>query len=208
MPHLDQGRPRRGAERRTAPPDQREKAAVKQKLELLLPLRGSAGEIEHSDREPAGRRPGIRRTVASNRAAQTGRRFQRRPGPRFTGRAAVLAVVLALLALTLAYPARQYFAQQAQIAQMERDQASQRERIHALQGQKDQWKDPDYIRSQARKRRQYVQPGEMAYVIKDENAGSGESSAVDAQRGHSSNRGSWYKKLWSTVQAADRPAST
>lgn len=203
-PTQRQGRSRNGASR-TSP---RSEGSNQQ--------RATTGDRQRAARSTSGStarsttRPTMRRT-ASPGGGSGSKRFRRRGGPRFTGRAVILGIVLVLLALTLAYPARQYFAQQAQIAHIEQAQQQQRTRIKNLQSQKDKWSDPDYIRAQARKRRQYVEPGEMAYIIKDPEADAAASrkpaTAQESTRGETSTHGTWYRQLWSTISAADRPAT-
>lgn len=126
------------------------------------------------------------------------------PGSRLTGRTAVLGLLCCLLVLTLAYPAQEYLSQRQRIDQLERDQAAQRERIAELDERNKRWSDPDYVRAQARERLQYVRPGEVAYVIVD---GSGDTGDATGEPGDSkaSDRGPWYGKLWSSVDAADSP---
>ena len=125
------------------------------------------------------------------------------PGSRLTGRTAVLGLLGCLLVLTLAYPAQEYLSQRQRIDQMERDQAEQRERIAALSERNERWSDPDYVRAQARERLQYVRPGEVAYVIVDD---SDPSEPAQGGDGRASDRGPWYGRLWSSVDAADEPA--
>jgi len=117
----------------------------------------------------------------------------------------VLALVVCLLVLTLAYPARQYLADRSQISETERAQAAQRERIEALEERREQWKDPAYVTAQARQRLQLVKPGEVAYVI-TEAPGTRRSRATGSQVGRVRTSGPWYGKLWSSVEAADAPA--
>lgn len=123
---------------------------------------------------------------------------------RFTRRAAVLALVVALLGLSLAYPLRTYFEQQNEIARLEDEQQAQKNRLAELKRRKELWNDPAYQKAQAREQLQYVEPGEVAYVIiEDPNAAQPE----EKKRGQTRNRGPWYDQLWSTAQAADRPKS-
>jgi cell division protein FtsB len=119
----------------------------------------------------------------------------------------VLGLVVSALVLTLAYPAQQYLAQQAELARREQDIAAQQERIAALEETRQKWNDPAYVRAQARERLQVVLPGEVGYVIlypgKDGTRPSADPSPPVRARAD----GPWYGKLWSGVQAADRPAS-
>jgi cell division protein FtsB len=125
------------------------------------------------------------------------------PGSRVTGRTAVLGLLCCLLVLTLAYPAQEYLSQRQRIAQLEQDQSEQEKRIAELSERNERWSDPDYVRAQARERLQYVRPGEVAYVIVDESDPAAPARTGD---GKASDRGPWYGRLWSSVDAADQPA--
>ncbi|EXG79960.1 FtsB family cell division protein [Cryptosporangium arvum] len=151
-----------------------------------------------------GRRPGVRRTAASATAALDGRRFVRRGEGRFTGRAAVLAILFAVLVLTLAYPVQQYLAQRSQIAEAERAQARQNERIAALRSELDAWNDPEYVKGQARSRLQLTQPGEKRYVVQDPSRGNGGPTSTEPSGSPVNDPRSWYGRLWDSVEAADQ----
>ncbi|MFG1921160.1 septum formation initiator family protein [Cryptosporangium sp. NPDC048952] len=151
-----------------------------------------------------GRRPGVRRTAASATAALDGRRFVRRGEGRFTGRAAVLALLFAVLVLTLAYPVQQYLAQRSQIAEAERAQAKQNERITALRSELDAWNDPEYVKGQARSRLQLTEPGEKRYVVQDPSRTGGSPTTTEPSGSPANDPRSWYGRLWDSVEAADQ----
>jgi len=127
--------------------------------------------------------------------------FSRRHESRFTARAAILAVIGAVLVLTLAYPVQQYLAQRARIAEIQQAQAAQQKRIDALADRKAKWDDPAYVRAQARKRMQLVEPGERAYVVIPDPKAT--PSAPDGPAVAPGQAGSWYGQLWSSVREAD-----
>src|SRR5690348_2201871 len=127
----------------------------------------------------------------------------RAPEPRrFTGRAMVLSLVLLGLLLAYAYPVRVYLAQQAEIAALEDSQADQTQRIDQLNIQAAKWNDPEYIKSQARKRLHMVLPGEKQYVVVDPSAGQADAAGAPAPNGGKGPK-PWYGKLWSSVEAAN-----
>jgi cell division protein FtsB len=96
-----------------------------------------------------------------------------RPGGRSrrrgSGRALALGVVLFLLALTLAPPTQRYFAQRSQLsalsAQVNANTQALKDAVHQLQ----LWRDPEYVKSQARERLQFILPGERSYIVTDPN---------------------------------------
>ncbi|WP_304944823.1 septum formation initiator family protein [Streptacidiphilus sp. ASG 303] len=128
--------------------------------------------------------------------------------PRFTGRAAVLALVLCSLVAILAYPTRQFIAQRADIAARRAAAAQARERVDELRREKARWQDPAYVRAQARARLHYALPGETPYVSVDPDAG-GTAGAGEDPGGAASSRGAarppWYTGVWDSVDAADHP---
>ena len=151
--------------------------------------------------ETAGRpvsRPGAVGSGARRAAKRT-----RAPQPRrLTGRATVLGLILLALAMATAYPVRVYLAQEDEIERLEAAQRTQRDRIRVLAAELSKWEDDEYVITQARRRLNYVKPGEVAYIIVEDPpatpAPAGVGKAVDT--------GPWYGQLWSTIQAADDPA--
>ena len=122
------------------------------------------------------------------------------PRPRaLTGRATVLIVVFVALALAYTYPLRVYLAQESQIAQLEADQAAEKKVIADKQVQLQKWKDPEYLRAQAREKLFYVRPGEKTLlVLPNPNA---TANTTGSQPAAAPDR--WYDTLWNSVRAAD-----
>jgi cell division protein FtsB len=114
----------------------------------------------------------------------------------------VLSLVLLGLLLAYAYPVRVYLAQQAEIAALEDSQADQTQRIDQLNIQAAKWNDPEYIKSQARKRLHMVLPGEKQYVVVDPAAGQADAAGAPGPNGGNGPK-PWYGKLWSSVEAAN-----
>ncbi len=179
-----------------------------------MPLRRRPARTDRiTDRRPAGADRRAGRSVTGPRlsrrppeppAVAGDRPDKRRPG-RLTGRAAVLGLALCAVLLTLAYPMRAYLTQRHQIAALQQHQSAQRREIAALQARQQVWRDPAYVKAQARKRLQYVMPGEIGYVVL---TGPTAPSAPAARPGTvvrpgATKRTAWYAELWSTVAAAD-----
>ncbi|AGL14600.1 enolase 1 [Actinoplanes sp. N902-109] len=156
------------------------------------PSARTTGSINRS-----GSRPAAARRAAT--AGATKRTVATRPKA-FTGRATVLIVVLVTLALAYTYPVRVYLAQQSEIAQMQADQSAQQATIQGLQEEADKWKDPEYVRIQARDRFAYVRPGETPLLVLNDPAGA----ARDAGGATATTEpGRWYDTLWGSVAAAN-----
>lgn len=124
------------------------------------------------------------------------------PGrPRLTSRAAVLAVVICAIALSLAYPVREFIAQHRQIAQLEAQHKMEGAQVRSLQAQRQRLSDPAYIEQEARARLHMCMPGESCYVIVN-----GRPPGRLPQPPPTA-RSPWYVTLWKSVQQADRPAA-
>lgn len=121
-----------------------------------------------------------------------------------TGRAAILAVVVCALAMTLAYPFRQFLSQRAEIAELREQTAAQEQQVSELERLKERWKDDDFVAAQARERLHYVRPGEKPYIVLSPE----EAPVVRADAAGSDAQRPWYARLWDSVEAADagRPA--
>jgi cell division protein FtsB len=164
------------------------------------PVRVDAGRgarpIQRGRPTAASRPAGVRRPNTGTAATRT-----RAPQPRrFTGRAAVLGMVLVGLLLAYAYPVRVYLAQQAEIAGIEQQQREQRERIAGLADERAKWDDPEFVKAKAKKELLYVLPGETPFVpLPDAVAGG----ASPAEQPDPAAADPWYKKLWSSVDVAN-----
>ena len=119
-----------------------------------------------------------------------------------TGRAAVLALVLAALVISSVVPLRAYFSQRADLAELRARTAAQEKRVEALKAVKQKWEDPAYVEAQARSRLHFVMPGETGYVVlgPEEAPAPSKKKAVVA-----SGNDAWFAKLWDSVEEADRP---
>jgi cell division protein FtsB len=117
---------------------------------------------------------------------------------KLTGRAALLAVVMCAIALSLAYPVREYIGQRRQIDQLLATQQSLSQQVKSLQAEQRKLSEPSYIEQQARDQLHYCMPTEKCYVI------IGNSPAPDATAQHAPTPASWYSKLWGSVQKADQ----
>jgi cell division protein FtsB len=129
---------------------------------------------------------------------------QRRPLPRqphptrLTGRAALLAVVICAIALSLAYPVREYIAQRRQIDQLLATQQSVSAQVQSLQAQQRRFADPVYIEQQARDQLHMCFPAEKCYVI----IGDSKPPGTTPQQARAA--APWYAKLWQSVKKADQ----
>ncbi|HEY8473453.1 MAG TPA: septum formation initiator family protein [Natronosporangium sp.] len=163
-------------------------------------------------RPPDSRRHPPRRTRPAARRAGGGGGVTRTSAPkprgRFTGRAVVLGVVLLVLALSYIFPLRVYLAQQAEIAELRAHQAEQRAHIAELEEEAALWRDENYIRTQARLRLQYGEPGEVLLIpqwgTQAELAAEQPPAESPDPTDPPASPQPWWDTLWASVQAADQ----
>jgi cell division protein FtsB len=145
-------------------------------------------------RKPTGSPPQPKRAGAgrSARAKDPDRKTS------FTGRAAILAVVLAALAIALAAPLRQLISQRAQLSSLRDSVATQQQQLKDLQRTQKLWTDPAYVAAQARQRLHYARPGQIPFVTLSPTPTASSSAAAGAPAPDEP----WYAQLWSSVQRA------
>jgi cell division protein FtsB len=116
---------------------------------------------------------------------------------KLTGRAALLAVVICAIALSLAYPVREYIAQRQQIDQLLAQQQAISEQVKALQGENVQLSQTWYIEQEARDELHMCFPQERCYEVV-----SGQQAKASVAKPQAV-ADPWYAKLWDSVQKAD-----
>ena len=119
---------------------------------------------------------------------------------RLTGRAAVLAVVICAIALSLAYPVREYVTQRRQIDSLVAQQQDMQAQVKSLEAQQAKLASPAYIEQLARQELDMCFPGTQCYIVE-----GGQPLIGTAQAGRSG-PAPWYDKLWQSVQQADANA--
>jgi cell division protein FtsB len=120
---------------------------------------------------------------------------------RLTGRAALLAVVICAIALSLAYPVREYIAQRQQIDQLLAQQQTLSAQVQALQQQNVKLGQTWYVEQQAEDELHMCFPQEQCYEVV-----SGQSARTTTAKPQVA-ADPWYAKLWQSVQRADaRPS--
>ena len=133
------------------------------------------------------------------------RRSKPRRNTALTTRATLLAVVICVLVLTLAYPLRLYLQQQAKIAELARTNAERQARVNELREAVQRYDDPAWVEDEARRRLHFVRPGETSYLIPTSPAPTEEPGGAAAG---GSDRAPWYGRLWSQVSSSSDKTST
>jgi cell division protein FtsB len=116
---------------------------------------------------------------------------------KLTGRAALLAVVICAIALSLAYPVREYIAQRQQIDQLLAQQQTMTAQVNALQAENVKLSQNWYVEQVARDELHMCFPQEQCYEVV-----SGKTPATSAAKPHPA-ASPWYAKLWDSVRKAD-----
>jgi cell division protein FtsB len=119
---------------------------------------------------------------------------------KFTSRAAVLAVVICAIALSLAYPVREYIAQRRQIDQLQAQHQLLATQLRQLEQQQGRLNDPTYIEQLARTRLHLCLRGATCYVVVGSQPGHGAQATAASLT-------PWYERLWQSVEQANRGSS-
>jgi len=133
-----------------------------------------------------------RRSYSSRRRPPSRRRTRRKARP-----LALIAIVF-VFTLTLAPPIKNYFTQRAQINSLKSQVATDRTALDAARAELNLWRDPNYIKSQARERLHFVMPGERQYIVTgtDIDKAEPQSTNVVSQLPEGA---PWYTKLIASV---------
>jgi cell division protein FtsL len=129
---------------------------------------------------------------------------------RLTGRAAVLLLVLAVLAVSYASSTRAWLRQRNEIADLTAQIKASQAAIDSLQQERRRWSDPAYVKAQARERFGWVMPGETGYrVIGDDGhtLAGGANQLAEPVAPTSSVGHPWWQGAWSSVVVAGQPGT-
>jgi cell division protein FtsB len=98
-------------------------------------------------------------------ARPLGVRVGRALGVTSARRAAMLALVVVAVALSVAVPLRNYLSQRSELAEVHEQQQILADKVGELERRRALLADPRQIEAQARERLRYVRPGETPYVV-------------------------------------------
>lgn len=126
------------------------------------------------------------------------RRRRGSPGRSGSGRAFALGIVLFLLALTLAPPAQRYFAQRSQISALQAQVDASSQALIDAARELELWRDPEYVKTQARERLHFVLPGERQYIVTDSDDSSLSQPTTAVAKDLPSGL-PWYNRLISSI---------
>jgi cell division protein FtsB len=156
---------------------------------------------------PRAGRPRNTRPGARGGATRTQATAAVAPRPRFTNRAAIVLVVLAVLVVSYASSMRAYLQQREHINALHQRIASSKADIAASEREKRRWQDPAYVEAQARARFGWVLPGETSYQVLDANGNplTSDDELTDPASIAPEKPKAWWSKAYSTLEAADHP---
>lgn len=112
------------------------------------------------------------------------------------GVSVLIAVVLIIL-FAIAVPLRNYYDGRTEIARLNESIVAQQLEKERLQSEIERYRDPEYIRQEARRRLGLVAPGEVAYRIVDPRMSHDETLSTDKQA--EADQRDWYEVLWDSV---------
>ena len=127
--------------------------------------------------------------------------------PRFTGRAAILVLVLAVLMVSYASSMRAFLEQKQHLADLRASIAESHGNIAELRREKKRWQDPAFVEAQARQRFGWVMPGEIGYQVIGEDGEplSKGDSLTEAEQPAGDEQPLWWQQAWGSVEAAGNP---
>jgi cell division protein FtsB len=89
-------------------------------------------------------------------------------GIRLSGFMVIMLGLVVLAAFVLVPTIGTYLDQRQQITALESAVQLSRQQVADLKAQRERWRDPAYITTQARERLYYVKPGEVVYLVDDD----------------------------------------
>lgn len=153
--------------------------------------RGSGGSSNRSTGAKAsGTRPGGQGSARPK--PSTGGAFKLSS----TRRAAVLAILVCAMALSVSVPLQTYLSQRQELSMRQHQQEQLREEVQALEQRKARLSDPQHVEAEARRRLGYVRPGETPYVV---HLPEQKKPKADEPAPAEPADEPWYQQLWNSL---------
>jgi len=122
-------------------------------------------------------------------------RFGRR---RTSNRVLALSVIFFILALTIAPPVKHYFTQRAQISALKAQLSADNTALQNAREELLLWRDPEYVKSQARERLHFVLPGERQYIVTEGDTAGNQQSTTKIASSLADGQ-PWYSRLIASI---------
>ena len=113
----------------------------------------------------------------------------------------MLALVVCMLAISLAYPLREFLSQRGDIGDYQAKVAAQEKRVADLTRARERWNDPAYVKAQARQRLHFVMPGETVYIVLEPDEAPAPVPATQPATRPVPEQ-PWFGDLWESVEVA------
>jgi cell division protein FtsB len=124
------------------------------------------------------------------------------PAKAFSGRMLALAVVMVAITIMLAPTVKIFFDKKAEIDALNADIAAREAEGDMLRQQVSRWRDPNYVKQQARDRINMVMPGETGYWVFGSDLPAGETSSQTAAAAQDPADLPWVDSLWESITRA------
>lgn len=161
-----------------------------------------------SSRKPSRPKPATRRTTRVSSDVPAARIASSKAT--LTGRATVLLLVAAVLAVSYASSMRAWIKQRAEINDLTAQIAQQKADVSGLRQAEQRWRDPAYIETQARLRFGWLMPGDTGYRVigaDGEVLSDGGSELSEPTTPKAKKPPEWWQSQWgSVVEAGKTPA--
>lgn len=155
------------------------------------PAERRAARARRDGTKGSGKRPGRQPPARSRPKSSTGGAFKLSS----TRRAASLAMLVCVMALSVSVPLRTYLSQRNELAAQEQQQAELTRQVRELEMRKQELSDPAQVEAEARARLGYVRPGETPYIVEvPVDPAPPPPPVVPADDGVP-----WYQDLWESV---------
>ena len=122
-------------------------------------------------------------------------RFGRR---RTSNRVLALSIIFFILALTIAPPVKHYFTQRAQISALKAQLSADNSALEKARQELTLWRDPEYVKSQARERLHFVLPGERQYIVTEGKTDAEQNSTTKIATSLADGQ-PWYSRLIASI---------
>lgn len=113
----------------------------------------------------------------------------------------MVALLLFLVVVLIGSPLQKYFAQRAQINALSAQVKSNQAELEQARKELELWKDPEYIKSQARSRLHFVLPGERQYILTNPITLDGETKSNQIANNVPTGV-PWFSRLIATITEA------
>ena len=119
-------------------------------------------------------------------------------------RALVLGFFLFFLALTIAPPVQHYFSQRAEISAVKAQIKAGETAVAEARKELELWRDPEYVKSQARERLHFVMPGERQYIVTGEDGINSDAPVENDVVSNLPEGQPWYTRMIASITEAGK----